>query len=324
MPARTREDFPKAKDFQTVRQVLEERLPDMGSMEPIEVKRFSPKTIITVSIGVIAVYLLAASVNFEELAAAIKSANMMWMILSFSAGLLTYLGAAITLKAYTREHVPLGQSIIIQIAASLVTLVAPAGIGPAALNMRFLQKKNVATAAAVATVTVVQVAQFVTTILSLAVLTLITGELGSLSMPSESVMIGITVGVAALGSIFLIKPLRRWILRKIQPTVEQIWPRLVWLGTHPQRLLLGLLGSLIMTIAFIACFGFALGAFGYQLPLVTLAVTYLISNSVGSLVPSLVVSAGGSSVDRWFGTCRYSVFSGVINRGALSFVHLLG
>lgn len=143
-----------------------------------------------------------------------------------------------------------------------------------------------ATAAAVATVTVVQVAQFVTTILSLAVLTLVTGELGSLSMPSDSVMIGIGIGVAGIGAVFLIKPLRQWILRKIQPTVEQIWPRLVWLGTHPQRLLLGLFGSLIMTIAFISCFGFALGAFDYQLPLVTLAVTYLISNSVGSLVPS--------------------------------------
>ncbi|SDU78072.1 conserved hypothetical protein [Arcanobacterium phocae] len=286
MPPRTREDFPKAKDFQQIRQELEDRLPDASAMEPVEIKRFSPKTIITVSIGVIAVYLLAASVNFTELSQAIRAANPMWMILSFLTGLLTYLGAAITLKAYTQEHVPLGQSILVQVAASLVTLVAPAGIGPAALNLRFLQKKNVGTAPAVATVTVVQLAQFITTVISLIALTLITGELGALSMPSSSVMMSIGLAVAAIAAVFLIRPLRAWILTKIQPTVEQIWPRLVWLGTHPRRLAFGFLGSVIMTVAFVACFGFALGAFGYQLPLVTLAVTYLISNSVGSLVPS--------------------------------------
>lgn len=242
------------------------------------------------SIGVIAVYLLAASVNFTELSQAIRAANPMWMILSFLTGLLTYLGAAITLKAYTQEHVPLGQSILVQVAASLVTLVAPAGIGPAALNLRFLQKKNVGTAPAVATVTVVQLAQFITTVISLIALTLITGELGALSMPSSSVMMSIGLAVAAIAAVFLIRPLRAWILTKIQPTVEQIWPRLVWLGTHPRRLAFGFLGSVIMTVAFVACFGFALGAFGYQLPLVTLAVTYLISNSVGSLYRHRAVS----------------------------------
>lgn len=266
--------------------MLEQRLPDVEPMEPVELKRFSPKTIITVSIGVIAVYLLAASVNFTDLSAALKTANPWWMIVSFTSGLLTYLGAAITLKAYTQERVPLGQSILVQVAASLVTLVAPAGIGPAALNLRFLQKKNVGIAPAVATVTVVQLAQFVTTVIFLILLTLVTGEFGALSMPSGSIILGIGVTALILSSVFLIKPLRTWILVKIKPTVEQIWPRLVWLGTHPQRLAFGFLGSIIMTIAFVACFGCALAAFGYQLPLVTLAVTYLISNSVGSLVPS--------------------------------------
>lgn len=286
LPPRTREDFPKSKDVARIREVLEQRLPDVEPMEPVELKRFSPKTIITVSIGVIAVYLLAASVNFTDLSAALKTANPWWMIVSFASGLLTYLGAAITLKAYTQERVPLGQSILVQVAASLVTLVAPAGIGPAALNLRFLQKKNVGIAPAVATVTVVQLAQFVTTVIFLILLTLVTGEFGALSMPSGSIILGIGVTALILSSVFLIKPLRTWILVKIKPTVEQIWPRLVWLGTHPQRLAFGFLGSIIMTIAFVACFGCALAAFGYQLPLVTLAVTYLISNSVGSLVPS--------------------------------------
>lgn len=286
MPERTRAGFKNSKDFAALREALSEQIPVAGSIDPIEVKRFSAKTIITASIGVVAVFVLIGSVNFDELRVAISNANPAWMVASFTAGLFTYVGAGLTLKAYTPEHIPLRQSVLVQVAASLVTLVTPAGIGPAALNLRFLQKKRVATAAAIATVTVVQVAQIVTTVLLLLALTLVTGELGKLSIPSGSVLSGIAVAVSLVIVLLLIRPFRTWMMTKIEPTLRQIWPRLVWLGTHPQRLLVGFIGSLLMTAAFVTCFGFALKSFGYDLPLVTLAVTYLVSNTVGSMVPS--------------------------------------
>lgn len=286
MPVRTRENYRRNKLFAELRDALAEKIPATSAVAPVEVKRFAPKTIITVMIGVAAVYILLASVNFNELRDAILNANPTWMAIAFASGLFTYVGAGITLKAYTRERIPLGESILVQVAASLVTLVAPAGIGPAALNLRFLQKKNVATAPALATVTVVQVAQFVTTIVFLAVLMLATGDFGMLSAPSRTVTTSIIAIALVLGILFLIRPLRGWIYSKLRPTLEQIWPRLVWLATHPQRLAYGFVGSILMTISFVACFGFALKSFGYELPLVTLAVTYLVSNSIGSLVPS--------------------------------------
>lgn len=286
MPVHTREEYARNKDFNKLRDALAEKIPATGSVAPVEIKRFAPKTIVTVMIGVAAVYILLGTVNFNELREAILGASPMWMGIAFVSGLFTYVGAGLTLKAYTRERIPLGQSILVQIAASLVTLVAPAGIGPAALNLRFLQKKNVATTPALATVTVVQVAQFATTVVFLAILMLATGDFGMLSAPSRTVTTTIIAVVLVVGVLFMIRPLRRWIYGKLRPTLEQIWPRLVWLGTHPQRLAYGFVGSILMTIAFVACFGFALKSFGYELPLVTLAVTYLVSNSIGSLVPS--------------------------------------
>ncbi len=286
MPGKTRAEFRGNKEFQALRDALIEQVPAVTSAAPVEIKRFSAKTIITVVIGVVAIYLLLGSMNFNDLRAALLDAHVSWMIAAFIIGLLTYLGAGITLKAYTPESLPLGQSTLVQIAASVVTLVAPAGIGPAALNLRFLQKKNIATTPALATVTVVQLAQFVTTIVLLILLSLGTGELGNLSLPSGSLLIGFGIAVAVIVLLFFIKPLRRWVIAKIRPTVEQIWPRLVWLTTHPKRILFGFSGSMLMTVAFIACFGFSLKAFGYELPLITLAVTYLVSNSVGSVVPS--------------------------------------
>lgn len=286
LPQETLEVLSDRKQLQSVRDGLVGMVPEAGDVEPMQLRRFSPKTVITVSIGLVAVYLLLGSVNFDQLKETVSQAVPGWMIFAFVAGLLTYLGAAITLKAYTAEKISLKQTTLVQVAASVVTLVAPAGIGPAALNLRFLQKHKVSTPVAIATVSLVQVAQFVTTILLLVILGLVTGNIGSFSVPSGTIVVVFLGVVLAVGVVFLVGPARRWILAKIRPTIDQIWPRLVWLGTNPSRVVYGFLGSVLQTVAFVAAFGGSLAAFGYTLPVVTLAVTYLVSNSVGSIVPS--------------------------------------
>ncbi len=286
LPQETLEVLSDRKQLQSVRDGLVAMVPEAGDVEPTQLRRFSPKTVITVSIGLIAVYLLLGSVNFDQLKETVSQAVPGWMIFAFVAGLLTYIGAAITLKAYTAEKISLKQTTLVQVAASVVTLVAPAGIGPAALNLRFLQKNKVSTPVAIATVSLVQVAQFVTTILLLVFLGLVTGNIGSFSVPSGTIVVTFLGVALVVLVVLLIGPARRWILAKIQPTIDQIWPRLVWLGTNPSRVVYGFLGSVLQTVSFVAAFGGSLAAFGYTLPVVTLAVTYLVSNSVGSIVPS--------------------------------------
>ncbi|MFT0848781.1 lysylphosphatidylglycerol synthase transmembrane domain-containing protein [Actinomycetaceae bacterium L2_0104] len=286
LPAETLQVLSDRKQLQALRDALLEVIPEASTVEPMQLRRFSPKTVVTVSIGLVAVYLLLGSVNFEQLRDTMSQAVPGWMFFAFFAGLFTYVGAAIILKAYTAEQLSLRDTTLVQVAASVVNLVAPAGIGPAALNLRFLQKNKVSTPVAIATVSLVQVAQFVTTVLLLVVLGLLTGNIGSFSVPTGTVVVVFLGIVIVLAVVFLIKPLRRWILEKIRPTIDQIWPRLVWLGTHPSRVFYGFLGSVLQTVAFVAAFGGSLAAFGYSLPVVTLAVTYLVSNSVGSLVPS--------------------------------------
>ncbi len=286
VPSSTLAQFADRKDMQHLREALAESVPQAREVSPVELRRFSPRTVVTLSIGVVAVYLLLASINMEDLILTIKGAQPVWMVASFLASMASFFGAAVVLQAYTAEKLMLREATTVQLAASVVALVAPAGIGPAALNLRYLHKKKVPTAVAVATVSLVQVAQFVTTILLLLVLSLITGDVGSFAVPSNAVLISLAIIALVLAVCFAVPQVRRWVLAKLRPIGEQIWPRLVWLGTHPIRLVYGFLGSLIQTAGYVTAFGFALGAFGYQLPIVTLTVTYLVSNSVGSIVPS--------------------------------------
>ncbi|WP_297564898.1 lysylphosphatidylglycerol synthase domain-containing protein [uncultured Arcanobacterium sp.] len=285
LPEQTRTQFSK-KDLENLRSALTEQIPSASPMPTITLRRFSIKTVVMVVIGVVAIYVLLGSINFPEVSAAVRSANPIWMIFAFISGLLTYIGSGVILNAYTQEKLQLRDSILVQVGASVVTLVAPAGVGPAALNLRFLQKKGIQTAPALATVTMVQISQFLTTVLLLLILSLSLGELGTLSLPSASIVTGIGIFLLLLGLLLIIPQLRNWLLAKIRPVFSQIWPRLVWLGTHPQRLLIGFCGAIILTAGFVACFGFSLYSFGYELPLATLTVTYLVANSVGSAVPS--------------------------------------
>ncbi|MDY5584697.1 MAG: lysylphosphatidylglycerol synthase transmembrane domain-containing protein [Arcanobacterium sp.] len=276
----------KKKEFQGLRDALAQQVPESSNSEPVNLWRFSPKTIITAFIGVGAVIILLGSINFTDLSKALQQAQPTWMILAFICGLITYLGAGLTLKAYTPEKIGIIDSTLVQIAASVVTLVAPAGIGPAALNLRFLQKRGVSLSAGLATVSLVQLAQFVTTLLLLFILSFGSGELLHVELPTATISIALGTVVIIIALIILIPRLRNWIWNKLKPTISQIWPRMIWLATHPQRIALGVAGSVLMTAGFVACFGLCLYSFGYKLSIVTLALTFLLANSLGSAIPS--------------------------------------
>jgi len=292
IPAQTRAQFHDRKELESLRDRLTEQVPEVGTITPTQLYRFSPRTVVTVTIGLIAVYLLLGSVNFTDLRETLAQANPLWMLFAFGSALFTYLGAAMTLQAYTAEKLPLRESTIVQVAVPRPPPPPPSPRGPrparppAALNLRFLHKRRVPTPIALATVTLVQVAQFATTIIFLIVLSLATGEVGRLTLPSGSVLFGVVLAILVIGALMLITPLRQWVARKTRPTIDQVWPRLVWLTTHPSRILYGFAGSIVQTIAFVTCFGGCLASFGYPLPIVTLALTYLLSNSLGSIIPS--------------------------------------
>lgn len=286
LPAATIRAFPDKKALQNLRDMLVGTFGEDVEIEPVQIHRFSPQTVFTVIIGLVAVYLLLGSINFADLKETVSHAKPAWLLVAFVSSMLTYLGAGMLLKNFTAEKIPLLESTFVQLAASVVSLVAPAGIGHAALNLRYLQKRKVATPVAVATVSLVQLFQFATTVLFLIMLALMTGDVGQLSIPSSSILVAVGLVVALIAGVMLIRPVRRWLFEKARPYAEQVWPRLVWLGTHPERIAWGFVSALILTLGYVAAFASCLYAFDFSLPIVTLAITYLVSNSVGAVVPS--------------------------------------
>lgn len=288
MPAQTRAAARANKaGMRTLRSHLVDFIPTAGDVEPIQLARFNARTAITLTVAVVAGWVLLTTLNFETIAEVVADANPMWMVVAFGLGLLTYLGGAMGLTGLSPDRLGLWRTTLVQVAASVITLVAPAGVGPAALNLRYMQKRGVATPMALATVALLQVSQFVTTVLLLITIALLSGSSGALQqLPSGAVLIGIGVVVVLVGVVMAVGSLRRWVITKVQPTLQQVWPRLVWVIGQPHRLAMALGGNLLMTLGYLGAFAAALAAFGQSLPPTSLAIVYLTGNAVGSAIPT--------------------------------------
>lgn len=286
LPAATREAMGRrGKVLQELRDALVALTPTAHA-EPAKLNRFSARTVIMAVIALVALYTLLGRMNFEEISAAVADANVWWILGALVFSLATYVGAGISLVAFSPVRLSLWKSTEVHLASSVVSLVAPAGVGGAAINLRFLNRKGVPTAIGVATVALVQVIQFAVTVVLLLILAATTGQSTGLTLPSGWVIALALVLVAAVAIALVIPRVRTWIWAKIEPTYRQVWPRLVWVVSNPVRLAGGVGGTILLSISYILAFGASLWAFGYTLPFSVLAITYLASNTVGSVVPS--------------------------------------
>jgi uncharacterized membrane protein YbhN (UPF0104 family) len=305
LPPSTREEMRQDKELlKALRAALVERLPE-ADVEPQRITRFGARTIITLVLVIAAVTALVTSFNFDQIATAVSDANPWWAVLSFVLGVLTWIGAALTLVAFSPKRLPMLRATLTQAAGSYVALAAPAGIGPAALNLRMLTRRGLPTPVAVATVGLVQVSQFVVTILILVVLSTFTGEGGLVQLPSTTVLLAIGGVALVVLATLLVPAVRTWAITKIRPTVQQVWPRLSELLGQPGRLALGFGGNVVMTLGYVLAFDAALAAFGQELSLVDVAVIYLVGNAAGAAVPT----PGG------LGTIELALTAGLVAAG---------
>ncbi len=274
------------KVLERVRAEILERSPD-AEVASENLTRFGARTIVTLALGIIAAAVILASFNTEKFLEAVQGANPWWLLIGFGWALLTFVGAALALIAFSPISLPWTRVLLTQVAAAYVALAVPAGVGPAALNLRLLTRRKVSTPLAVATVALVQVSSVVVTVVALVLLTLVSGSDGALAaLPSTSVLIGLGAVVAVVAAALLVPAVRVWAARRVMPTIRQTWPRLTQVLGQPWRLALGLGGNLLLTIGFVGAFHATLSAFGQELALIDLAVLFFVGNAVGALVPT--------------------------------------
>jgi uncharacterized membrane protein YbhN (UPF0104 family) len=217
----------------------------------------------------------------------VTAADWRWLTVAAALSAVTYVAAALAISGWVVERLRFGRTLLVQIAASFVTLVAPATVGGVALNARYLQRAGVPAALAVASVGVSQAVGLVVHVVLLALFVFLTGTSTNpaFSVPWWAYAVGGAV-VALLVLVAVLPRGRGWLRSRVQPLITETLPRLLEVLQRPRKLAEGLGGTLLLSAAYILCLWAAVHAFGGNVHVATVAVVYLAGSAIGSAAPT--------------------------------------
>jgi uncharacterized membrane protein YbhN (UPF0104 family) len=259
-----------------------------GEVAPVQLERIRLRTLLTLVASVAAVYLLAGELAKASLGSVLRSANWHWGIAALALSATTYVGATIALSGFVAERLPFFRTLLAQVAGSFVTLVTPAAVGGAALNIRYLQRRKIPAAVAAASVGVAQVVAFVLHILLILIFAAIAGTSAKepIQPPQWAWFVLAGLVVVALG-LFAIPAARRVLRARVSPTFGQVLPQLLDVAQHPRKLAQGIGGALLLSLSYILCLAVCVAAFGGRsVPIASIAVVYLTGSAIGSILPT--------------------------------------
>jgi uncharacterized membrane protein YbhN (UPF0104 family)/tRNA A-37 threonylcarbamoyl transferase component Bud32 len=258
-----------------------------GEVTPVRLERIRLRTLVTLVATVVAAYLLAGELGRASLASVLRKADWRWGVVALALSALTYVGATWSLSGFVTERLSFVRTLLAQLAGSFVTLVTPAAVGGAALNIRYLQRRKVSASIAAATVGVSQVVAFVLHILLLVVFVAVTGTDRSHPFRPPMWIYFALAGLVAVAAAVLAFPAGRRLLRaRVAPTLGQVLPRLLQLAQQPRKLAQGIGGALLLSASYIFCLDMCVRALGGSVPVASVAVVYLTGSALGSIVPT--------------------------------------
>lgn len=276
-----------------LRAEVEKRTPkaeNISQAEPVKLARFSARRFLTALLLLVAIIAVFTQLNLAEMIDAVRNANPCWALGACVMGIVSWLGSAVAFGVFVPKDKRKGHIdgiIGTQAVASFTAVSMPAAAGPLTVNTIFLHKIGLDYTQAIATSTADTVAEFSTTFLMFLVLGLFTGSssLGN-ALPGKTILIVVGVLAGLIAVAMLIPPLRKYAVTKWRPTIRNYGRQILDLFSQPAVLLTSMLGSIVQNTTLAASFWMSLMAFGYNLNFIETLFLFLLSNAIGSAVPT--------------------------------------
>ncbi|GAB3741810.1 lysylphosphatidylglycerol synthase domain-containing protein [Nocardiopsis nanhaiensis] len=257
--------------------------------EPARLERMRPRTIVSVVVATVVGLVLVYQLAGVDLAT-IRHAEPWWALAAFAMATTCMVAAAMVLVGFVPSPLPWWRTVMVQYAASFVRIAAPAGLGSIAINGRFVIKAGVPTSLALSAVGLTQLVGFLIHVPLLLVCAYLTGtSYWTGFTPSPTVVVIVIAGTVGVAAVLLHPKLRSAVGGRLRPYLTGVLPQLVDLLQRPVSLLLGVGGTLLLTVAFVLCLHFSVLAFAgpeTQVSLVAVAVVFLAGNAIGSAAPT--------------------------------------
>ena len=285
----TRKRMRKNKDvLVNLRDAVIELRPSAAEVQPLDLRRIKPRTLLTIVAGTLAAYVLFTQLANVDIVDLLKSANWTWAAVGLVLSILTFVGAALSLSGFVPEELKHSRTFMAQLAASFATLVSPPTIGAVAINVRYLKKSGLHPALASASVGVSQVFAFFIHIGLLFLTGIAAGQAMEHSFtPPTWAIIAIVTLVVVAGLLLLLPAIRKLIRERVQPILAEVGPRLLTIAQRPAKLAEGIGGILLLNAAFAACMIACCEAFGAgQANYAAIALVYLAGSTIGQASPT--------------------------------------
>ncbi|MEU3170131.1 lysylphosphatidylglycerol synthase transmembrane domain-containing protein [Streptosporangium sp. NPDC006930] len=254
--------------------------------EEVRLERFRPRTLITIIGTAFAAYFLVyylTQINLNM----ITSAKWSWTGVALAGAMLSYVAAALMLRGFVPEKLPLGRTVLAQFAGSFVKLVAPAAVSGVAVNTRYLQKRGIPPGQAVASVGASQLIGLAFHVALLLLFAYITGSNTASSFTPSRTLVITLLAVAVLTLVAVSVPrLRRLITARLRSLFSGVVPRLLDILQSPQKIIEGFGGTLMLTLSFVMCLDACVRAFGGSINFAAVAIVFLAGNAIGSAAPT--------------------------------------
>lgn len=260
----------------------------VGPVAAVRLERLRPRTVISIAGATLAAHILATQLSTVSIGGALRSAQPGWFAVALLGSAVTYLGAALALKAFVPAALPLTRTALVQLATSFLTLVTPPTVGQVGLNIRYLQRAGVPTPAAGVSVAVKEAVTVAVTV----PLLLVCGWLSGLSasrltlLPSGTVLAVLAIAAVALALVVAVPAMRRRLYRRLEPLLRRTLPQLVAMASDPRRLATAVAGILVLNGGYVLALDASLRAFSASIAVPTLVVVYLAASAIGSAAPT--------------------------------------
>ena len=264
---------------------------DAGDVEPQDLQRIKPRTVLTfIALGLAFYILIPQLADVSGVLTELRHADWTWALWALGASVVTYVAAAIGLMGAVPGHVPFFGTFGAQLAGSFVNRITPARVGGIATNVRFLQKQGVDLAVASSSIGLQQLSGLLmhVTLSFLFLLWAGRGGAGAIDfLPSgQTVLVGLTAVLVLSGLLFLLPWGRRILRKRVLPILRRSGHGIAEVSRRPLKLLELFGGSAVLTLAYIAALALSVEAFGGGVTIASIGVVYLVGSAVSSVAPT--------------------------------------
>lgn len=255
--------------------------------EPVRLERMRPRILVGFFALTVAITLLLGQLASVNLASIVTEADPFWAGVALLASFVTYIAASIVITSLAPVTLRWMRTFLTQLAATFVSLVAPAAVGNIGTNSRYLQQAGARPAVAIASVGASQLFVFASYAILVVVFGFMTGQqAGPDLIPDTTVLLVVAGSVAVLALLLAIPATRRQFSARIGPTFSTTWPRLLETARQPRRVAMGMSGALLLNLTYAGALFAAVEAYGGNLAYATVGFVYLAAGAVGNAAPT--------------------------------------